>query len=242
MFTGVTSEHGQNCRALVPNPWWTVGRRTYGASQEEPRPPAPRGRGGLIWARDYACAVARLAQRRRPSAKYQRRLHLGPPACTAAELHLRTVDRSAHAAGGHHADVWQSQRRARRPQRPSDSLRNQIDRGAVSDQAAFLRSGAVPGPHPDDARGADAPRPVSLRLLRREGRHRRPRGAPQPRWRPLLGELRGGVLDLQSPQGRPVAHRAGLDAACGARAAEGTALAVAVVDQGTRPGMGAISG
>ena len=128
------------------------------------------------------------------------------------------------------------------PNGPGDPLRDPVDRGAVGDPAAFLRPGAVPGAHPDDARGADAPRPVSLRLLRRQGRHRRPRGAAQPRWRPLLGELRGGVLDLQSPQGRPVARRTGLDAALGASAAEGTALAVAVVGQGTRPGVGAISG
>src|SRR5204862_4727227 len=102
--------------------------------------------------------------------------------------------------------------------------------------------GAVPGAYPDDARGADAPRPVSLRVLRRQGRHRRPRGAAQPRWRPLLGELRGGVLDMQSPQGGPAAYGARLVAALVAGAAEGTALAVAVVGQGTRPGVGAIPG
>ena len=51
-----------------------------------------------------------------------RRLHLGSSPCTAAELHVRTVDRSAHAAGGHHADVWQGHRRARRSQRPDHSL------------------------------------------------------------------------------------------------------------------------
>ena len=39
----------------------------------------------------------------------------------------------------------------------------------------------VPRPRPDDPRRADAPRPFLLRLLRGEGRHRRPRGAPQPR-------------------------------------------------------------
>src|SRR3954447_1769192 len=139
MFTGLTSEHGQNCRAIVPNPWWTVGRRTYGAAQEESRPPAPRSRGGLIRARGNSCAVARPAQRRHPSAQYERRLHLGPPARTTAEFHLRTVDRSAHAAGGHHADVRQGHRRARRPERTGDSLRDEVDRGAVSDPAAFLR-------------------------------------------------------------------------------------------------------
>ena len=78
------------------------------------------------------------------------------------------------------------------PTGPGDPLRDQVDRGAVGDPAAVLRAGAVPGPHPDDPGGADAPRPVPLRLLRRQGRHRRPRGAAQPRRRPLLGELRGG--------------------------------------------------
>src|SRR3954468_6603732 len=107
MVTGVTPEHGENGRAIVPNPWWTVGRRTYGAAQEESRPPAPRSRGGLIRARDNACAVACPTQRRRSSTQYARRLHLGPSARAAAEFHLRTVDRSAHAAGGHHADVRQ---------------------------------------------------------------------------------------------------------------------------------------
>ena len=33
-------------------------------------------------------------------------------------------------------------------------------------------------------------------LMRRQGRHRRPCGPPQPRWRPHLGELRGRLLDL----------------------------------------------
>ena len=75
--------------------------------------------------------------------------------------------------------------------------------GAVGDPAAVLRAGALPGPHPDDQGRAHAPRPVPLRLLRWQGRHRRPRGAPQPRRRPHLGELRGRLLDLQPPQGRP---------------------------------------
>ena len=35
---------------------------------------------------------------------------------------------------------------------------------------------------PDDPRRAHAPRPFLLRLLRGAGRHRRPRGATQPRW------------------------------------------------------------
>ncbi len=70
------------------------------------------------------------------------------------------------------------------------------DRGALGDPAAVLRAGALPGPHPDDQGRAHAPRPVPLRLLRQQGRHRRPRGAPQPRRRPHLGELRGRLLDL----------------------------------------------
>ena len=48
---------------IDPNPWWTVGRRTNGASQEEPRPPAFRGRGGPIRGR----APDAAAQRRNPS-------------------------------------------------------------------------------------------------------------------------------------------------------------------------------
>src|ERR1700754_5218289 len=241
MFTGVTSEHGQYCRAIVPNPWWTVGRRTYGASQEKPCQigwtPAPRGRGGLIWARGNARAVACLAQRRYPSTQYRRRLHLGPPARTAAELHVRTVDRSAHAAGGHHADVRQSRCRARRSRWSGDPLRDPLRLGAVGDLAADLCAGALPGPRPDDQGGADASRPVPLRLLRSQGRHRRPRGSAQSRGGPLVGELRGRVLNLQPPQGRSLARRTGLDAAFGTGPAEGAALAAVVEREGTRPGV-----
>ena len=116
---------------------------------------------------------------------------LGPSPRAAAQLHLRAADRAADAPGGGHADVRQGRRRARRPVRAGDPLGHPVDRGAVGDPAAVLRAGALPRPHPDDPGRADAPRPVPLRLLRRQGRHRRPRGAPQPRRRPHLGELRG---------------------------------------------------
>ena len=126
------------------------------------------------------------------------------------------------------------------PSGPRDPLGDQIDRGAVGDPVACLCPGALPGPRPDDPRGADAPRPLLLRLLRRQGRHRRPCGAPQPRRRSFVGELRGVLLDLQPPQGRQAADRAGLVAAPGTDVAEGSALAVAVDDQRSRPGVGAI--
>ena len=63
---------------------------------------------------------------------------------------------------------------------------------------------------------------------------------PQPRRRSLLGELRGVPLDLQPPKGRQAGDRAGLVAAPGADVAEGPALAPAVDDQITRPGLGAL--
>jgi hypothetical protein len=70
-----------------------------------------------------------------------------------------------------------------------------------------------------------------------QGRHRRPRGAAQPRWRPLLGELRGGCSTCNHRKAdRLLAELGWTLRRC--RAAEGTALAVAVVGQGTRPGMG----
>ena len=138
-----------------------------------------------------AHTAALPAQRRNPALLHPpRRLDLGSPPGVAAELHLRAADRAADAPGGGHADVRQGRRRARRPGRAGDPLGDPGDRGAVGDPAAVLRAGAVPGPHPDDPGGADAPRPVPLRVLRRQGRHRRPRGAAQPRRRPLLGELR----------------------------------------------------
>ena len=66
--------------------------------------------------------------------QYQRRLDLGPSPSTAAEFDLRPFDRSAHAAGGHHADVRQGRRRPRRSGWPRDSLRDPLDRGAVGDR------------------------------------------------------------------------------------------------------------
>ena len=143
---------------------------------------------------------------------------------------------------GHHAAVWQGRRRARRSDRSRDPFRHPSHRVAVGDQASLLRAGALPGASADDQGGADAPRPVPLRVLRIEGRHRRPRGAAQPRWRTFLGELRGGVRQLQPPQGRPAACRAGLGAAVGPAPAKGAALATAVVGEGTRPRVGAIPG
>ena len=115
-------------------------------------------------------------------------------------------------------------------------------RGAVGDPAAGVRPGALPGAHSDDPGGIDAPRPVPLRVLRRQSRHRRPRGAAQPRRRAHLGELRGVLFDLQPPQGRQAAGGAGMDVADVADATEGPTLAVAVDGQGTRPGVGPISG
>jgi hypothetical protein len=67
-----------------------------------------------------------------------------------------------------------------------------------------------------------------------------PRGAAQPRRRSLVGELRRLLLDLQPPQGRQVASRAGLVAALGADVAQGSALAAAVDGQRARPVMGPI--
>src|SRR5258707_2100638 len=37
LFTGLTCGHEPICYAIHPNPWWTVRRRTYGASQQKPR-------------------------------------------------------------------------------------------------------------------------------------------------------------------------------------------------------------
>ena len=62
MFIGLTSEHKQNCRAIDGDPWWTVGRRTYGAAQDWTRPPASPDRGGYIRV-DIGHSVARAAQR-----------------------------------------------------------------------------------------------------------------------------------------------------------------------------------
>ena len=74
------------------------------------------------------------------------------------------------------------------------------------------------------------------------GRHRRPRGARSRGGDHSVGELRGRLLDVQPPQGRPVTRRTGLDVAVGTGAAEGSALAAAVQRQGTRPRLGAIPG
>src|SRR6202008_3208082 len=124
MFTGLTCGHEPICYAIDPNPWWTVGRRTYGAAQEESRPPAPGSRGGFIRPRGTARPIAGAAQRRNPSTEYHpRRLHLGAPSCAASKFHLRTVDRSADEAGGHHADVRKGNGRARRPGRTGHPLR-----------------------------------------------------------------------------------------------------------------------
>ena len=115
-------------------------------------------------------------------------------------------------------------------------------RRPVRDPPAVLRARAVPGSGTDDARRAHAPRPVPLCVLRRQGRHRRPRGAPQPRWRAFLGELRRRLRGVQPPQGRPPADRTGVGVAVGAAAAQGTALATVVVGKGARPRLGAVSG
>ena len=71
-------------------------------------------------------------------------------------------------------------------QRPGDPLVHAQDHGA---SVIRLRTtpGALPGLHPDDRAAPHAPRPVPLRLLWREGRHRRPRGAAAAAGRPLLG-------------------------------------------------------
>ena len=118
MFTGLTCEHGQNCRAIGRDPWWTVARRTYGAAKKS------RGHRHHGAAAGLSGPAATHAQTRvlhsvdthPPSTR--RRLDLGPPSGAAAELHLRTVDRAADAARGHHADVRQGRRRARRPGGP----------------------------------------------------------------------------------------------------------------------------
>jgi hypothetical protein len=62
----------------------------------------------------------------------------------------------------------------------------------------------------------------------------------------VVPRSRGGehswVRQLQPPQGRPAACRAGLGAAVGPAPAKGAALATAVVGEGTRPRVGAIPG
>ena len=45
-------------------------------------------------------------------------LPVGPPAGAAPEFDIRTADRAADAAGGHHADLWEGRRGPRRPGRP----------------------------------------------------------------------------------------------------------------------------
>ena len=127
-----------------------------------------------------------------------------------------------------------------RPGRAGHPLGDQLDRGAVGHPAADLRPGSVSRPGADDPRRAHAPRPFLLCLLRGQGRHRRSRGAPQPRRRPLLGELRRVLFDLQPPQGRQTARRTRLGIAPGARPADGTALAAAVDGQGNGSGLGSV--
>lgn len=73
-------------------------------------------------------------------------------------------------------------------------LGDQIDPGPVGDPVALLCPGSLPCPGSDDPGRAHASGPVLLCLLRRQGRHRRPRGTPQPGRCPLLGELRCVLL------------------------------------------------
>ena len=158
------------------------------AHRKEPRPPASRGRGGLIRGRAHPDAAA---QRRnsspgtREGSIWGRRrvllLNSTYEPLTALPMRRAVVMLMCGKADVVHDD----------PSGPVIHSATRDDRGAVGDPAAVLRAGALPRPHPDDQGRADAPRPVPLRLLRRQGRHRRPRGAAQPRRRPHLGELRG---------------------------------------------------
>src|ERR1700752_4541420 len=100
-FTGPTRKHVKNCRAIDLDPWWTDGRRTNGASHEEPRPPARRARGGLIRPRGDTCADTGATQCRDPTRT--RRLSMGPSSCFVAELHIRTTHRAADPTCRHHA-------------------------------------------------------------------------------------------------------------------------------------------
>ena len=97
-----------------------------------------------------------------------------------------------------------------------------------------VRAGAVPGQGAADPRRADAPRPVSLRVLRRAGRDDRPRHPAQP-WRTAqLDELRRLLRQVQPPQGGPAALGDRLAAARRPAGAARPALAAARALQGGR--------
>ena len=204
-FTGLTCEHGTNCRAFAcgsvvdcptEDQW-----RSANATCEKGGHRAAAGRSGL---RSGVCTASR--PRRRQHAPHdggsvwgRRRvllLNSTYEPLTALPMRRAVIMLLCGKADVVHDD----------PAGPGDPLGHPDHRGAVGDPAADLRAGALPRPHPDDPGRADAPRPVPLRLLRRQGRHRRPRGAAQPRRRAHLGELRGVLLDLQSPQGRQAAQ------------------------------------
>ncbi len=92
MFTDLTCEHGQNCRADAADPWWTGCRRTHVAAQTEPRSPR---RGGPDRVR------SRFQPARRPSHSWPgRRISVGGTSPgVVTELNLRTAHGAPPCAG-----------------------------------------------------------------------------------------------------------------------------------------------
>ena len=146
----------------------------------------------------------------------RQRLGLGSPPGAAAELHLRAAHGAADAPRDRHAAVRQGRGGARRPHGPGHSLRDARHRRAVGDPAAGVRPGALPCPHSDDPGRTDASRPVPVRVLRWQSRHRRPRGAAQPRRPTHLGELRRRAV-RPATTARPTSCCRSWDGPCGCR-------------------------